>query len=84
MTATGLHAIPGRTVALVQRGTCTFRVKADNAAAAGASAVIAMNEGQPGRTAAVAGDRSVRGTVPAACRRRAAGVVTRWDDTRVA
>lgn len=37
-------------VALVQRGTCTFQVKAENAQAAGAAAVIIMNEGQPGRT----------------------------------
>ncbi len=34
-------------VALLQRGTCSFRQKADNAAAAGASAVIIFNEGQP-------------------------------------
>jgi Zn-dependent M28 family amino/carboxypeptidase len=34
-------------VALVQRGTCPFRQKVDNAAAAGASAVIVFNEGQP-------------------------------------
>jgi Zn-dependent M28 family amino/carboxypeptidase len=33
-------------VALVQRGTCPFRQKADNAVAAGATAVIVMNEGQ--------------------------------------
>ncbi|MEU7695556.1 M28 family metallopeptidase [Microbispora hainanensis] len=41
---------PAGAVALVQRGTCTFQVKAENAQAAGASAVIIMNEGQPGRT----------------------------------
>jgi Zn-dependent M28 family amino/carboxypeptidase len=34
-------------VALLQRGTCPFRQKADNAAAAGASAAIVFNEGQP-------------------------------------
>lgn len=32
-------------IALIQRGTCTFAVKADNAAAAGASAVIVFNQG---------------------------------------
>ncbi|SKB85219.1 PA domain-containing protein [Arthrobacter sp. 49Tsu3.1M3] len=32
-------------IALVQRGTCTFRVKADNAAAAGAAGVIIFNQG---------------------------------------
>ncbi|GAA4557332.1 M28 family metallopeptidase [Planotetraspora kaengkrachanensis] len=37
-------------VALMQRGTCNFRVKVDNAMAAGASAAIVFNEGQPGRT----------------------------------
>ncbi|MGW0807342.1 M28 family metallopeptidase [Nonomuraea sp. NPDC002799] len=37
-------------VALMQRGTCSFRIKADNAVAAGASAVIVFNEGQTGRT----------------------------------
>jgi len=41
--------LPGR-IALVQRGTCTFEDKAANAQAAGASAVIIFNEGQPGRT----------------------------------
>jgi len=32
-------------IALIQRGTCTFRVKADNAAAAGAAGVIIFNQG---------------------------------------
>jgi Zn-dependent M28 family amino/carboxypeptidase len=41
--------VPGR-VALIQRGTCAFQLKAENAQAAGASAVIIFNEGQPGRT----------------------------------
>ena len=36
--------IPGN-VALIQRGTCTFQLKAQNAEAAGASAVIIYNEG---------------------------------------
>jgi Zn-dependent M28 family amino/carboxypeptidase len=34
-------------VALLQRGTCSFRQKVDNAAVAGAGAVIVFNEGQP-------------------------------------
>ena len=38
-------------IALLQRGTCPFAIKAQNAQAAGASAVIIFNEGQPGRTA---------------------------------
>ena len=37
-------------IALVQRGTCDFSVKAANAKAAGAKAVVIFNEGQPGRT----------------------------------
>lgn len=42
-------------IALIQRGTCDFRVKALNAQAAGASGAIIFNEGQEGRTDAVAG-----------------------------
>jgi Zn-dependent M28 family amino/carboxypeptidase len=38
-------------VALMQRGTCTFRQKAENALAMGAAAAILMNEGDsPGRS----------------------------------
>ena len=37
-------------VALIQRGGCNFGVKVQNAQAAGASAVIIFNEGNPGRT----------------------------------
>jgi len=36
-------------IALMQRGTCDFAVKAANAQTAGASAAIIFNEGQPGR-----------------------------------
>ncbi|WP_435193073.1 M28 family metallopeptidase [Nonomuraea sp. bgisy094] len=39
-------------IALIQRGTCGFADKVANAVAAGASAVIIFNEGQPGRTTA--------------------------------
>jgi Zn-dependent M28 family amino/carboxypeptidase len=49
---TGAGFVPGE-VALVQRGTCGFAQKVLNAQAAGASAVIVMNEGQPGRTGLV-------------------------------
>ena len=35
-------------IALIQRGTCTFAEKVANAEAAGASAVIIFNEGNPG------------------------------------
>ncbi|MEV4069769.1 M28 family metallopeptidase [Nonomuraea fuscirosea] len=43
--------VSGR-IALVQRGTCPFVNKVQNAAAAGASGLIVFNEGQPGRTEA--------------------------------
>ena len=37
-------------IALIQRGTCTFQQKAENAQAAGYDAAIIFNEGNPGRT----------------------------------
>ncbi|MFB4277599.1 M28 family metallopeptidase [Nonomuraea sp. MTCD27] len=37
-------------IALMQRGTCSFRIKVDNAIAAGASGAVVFNEGQEGRT----------------------------------
>lgn len=37
-------------IALVQRGTCPFITKVQNARDAGAAAIIVFNEGQPGRT----------------------------------
>lgn len=46
---------PAGAIALVQRGTCTYRIKAENALAAGAVGVIAFNEGNPGRTALFTG-----------------------------
>ena len=42
-------------IALIQRGTCDFAVKAANAEAAGAVGVIIFNEGQEGRTDALNG-----------------------------
>src|SRR5204863_8360047 len=41
--------VSGR-IALIQRGTCNFGVKVQNAQAAGAKGVIIFNEGNPGRT----------------------------------
>ncbi|NNG02922.1 MAG: M28 family peptidase, partial [Inquilinus sp.] len=38
-------------IALIQRGACTFLLKAQNAEASGAVGVIIFNEGRPGRTA---------------------------------
>jgi Zn-dependent M28 family amino/carboxypeptidase len=59
-------------IALLQRGTCPFRQKADNAAAAGAGAVIVFNEGQPpsatqpeDRTVVIQGSLGTQGvTIP--------------------
>ena len=48
--AADFAGFPAGGVALLQRGTCGFNVKVLNAQAAGASAVIVMNEGQAGRT----------------------------------
>lgn len=49
---------PAGNIALIQRGTCTFRTKVDNAAAAGASGAIIFNEGQEGRQDALNGTLS--------------------------
>jgi peptidase M28-like protein/PA domain-containing protein len=49
--------VAGR-IALIQRGTCNFGVKVQNAQAAGASGVIIFNEGNPGRTALFSGSLS--------------------------
>jgi hypothetical protein len=46
--------VPGH-IALIQRGTCFFGVKVQNAQAAGASGVIIFNEGNPGRTELLGG-----------------------------
>lgn len=43
--ASDFAGFPAGNVALVQRGTCTFAIKANNAAAAGASAVLLFNQG---------------------------------------
>ena len=45
--AADFTGFPTGAIALVQRGTCTFDDKARNAEAAGASAVVVFNEGQP-------------------------------------
>ena len=61
---TGFQA--GR-VALIQRGTCTFAQKVQNAQAAGASGVIIFNEGNtPARTGVFSGSLSGVPTIPVA------------------
>jgi hypothetical protein len=42
-------------IALIQRGSCNFGVKVQNAEAAGASGVVIFNEGNPDRTAVLNG-----------------------------
>jgi hypothetical protein len=51
-------------IALIQRGTCTFAQKVANAQAAGASAVVIFNEGNPGRTALLNGSLAGTETIP--------------------
>lgn len=54
--------IPGN-IALIQRGTCTFATKAQNAQAAGASGVIIFNDGLPSRTGVVGGTLTTPQTI---------------------
>ena len=48
-------SFPAGAVALLQRGTCLFRQKVENAIAAGASAVVVFNEGNNGRRGLISG-----------------------------
>src|SRR5215213_5450760 len=52
-------------IALVRRGTCRFFVKVQNAIAAGAAAVIAMNEGTAGQTDSFSASLGRPAAVPA-------------------
>ena len=56
--ASDFASFPAGHIALLQRGTCTFREKVDNAAAAGAIGAIIFNEGQDGRTETLLGTLS--------------------------
>ena len=47
--AADFAGFPRGAIALLQRGTCFFRTKVANAVAAGASAAVVVNEGNPGR-----------------------------------
>lgn len=64
--ATDFAAFPAGHIALIQRGTCSFRVKAQNAEAAGASGVIVFNQGTPDRLGFFTGtlDPGYRGQAP--------------------
>jgi Zn-dependent M28 family amino/carboxypeptidase len=55
---------PG-SIALIQRGTCTFFDKVTNAKAAGYAAVIVFNEGQAGRTDLFGGTLGAPVSIPA-------------------
>ncbi len=48
--AADFAGFPAGNIALVQRGTCSFAIKAVNAAAAGASAVVIFNQGNTAAT----------------------------------
>jgi Zn-dependent M28 family amino/carboxypeptidase len=63
-------------IALIQRGSCTFQTKVSRATAAGASAVLIFNEGQPGRQDLFGGtlDAEVDNTIPAYSMSYGAGV----------
>lgn len=52
-------------VALMQRGTCDFGVKVENAANAGAVGSVIFNEGQEGRTDVVFGTLGAPAAIPA-------------------
>jgi Zn-dependent M28 family amino/carboxypeptidase len=56
---------PTGKIALIQRGTCDFAVKVQNAADAGAIAAIIFNEGQPGRTDVINGTLGEESEIPA-------------------
>lgn len=60
-------------IALVQRGTCTYQHKVDNAAAAGYGGVLIFNEGQEGRQDTVQATLSGPVTIPAVTTSFAAG-----------
>ena len=53
--AADFAGFPAGAVALIQRGTCSFFDKAQNAKTAGAVGVVIFNEGQPGRTELLSG-----------------------------
>jgi len=64
--------VPGN-IALIQRGTCTFAQKVANAEAAGASAAVIFNEGNPGRTSVFSGSLAGNETIPVLFTTYAAG-----------
>jgi hypothetical protein len=71
-TSADFNGFVAGNIALIQRGSCNFGVKIQNAETAGASGVIIFNEGQPGRTDVMgisiidAGGNSFVPTIPVA------------------
>ena len=63
--ASDFEAAPAEpAIALIQRGSCDFAVKAANAASAGYDAAIIFNEGNPGRTDLSVGTLGAPATIP--------------------
>jgi Zn-dependent M28 family amino/carboxypeptidase len=65
--ASDFAGFPAGDIALIQRGTCTFQIKAENAAAAGALGVIIFNQGNTDdRTGVISGTLSAEyaGSIP--------------------
>jgi Zn-dependent M28 family amino/carboxypeptidase len=72
--AADFAGFPAGSIALVQRGTCNFIVKIQNAQAAGAIGVVVFNEGQPpDRNGVVAGTLGEPVTIPVVGTSYAAG-----------
>lgn len=63
--ASDFSGFPAGSVALIQRGTCTFGEKVQNATQAGAAAAIIFNEGQEGRTGVINGTLGAPADIPA-------------------
>ena len=63
-TASDFAGFAAGNIALIQRGTCTFAQKVANAEAAGASAAVIFNEGNPGRTGLYNGSLSGSEHIP--------------------
>lgn len=59
--AADFAGFPAGTIALVQRGGCSFAQKASNAEAAGATAIVIFNTGLAGSTGPIAGTLSAPG-----------------------
>ena len=63
--ASDFTAFPRGNIALVQRGTCPFAAKVDHAAAAGASGVVVLNQGNdPSRLGLFSGTLGRQASVP--------------------